>query len=130
MKEIIIKLAEFVNDIHDVLFDLFGLHMTDKQLHFWVIGIIGMITFFIVYFFFKIIEKMKWSTTILSFVYTFTMMIVLVFAIELQQAITNRGNMEFADAVMGLWGFLVFFLIYAAIAILIYLLFKIFNKKK
>ncbi len=130
VKEIIIKLAEFVNDIHDVLFDLFGLHMTDKQLHFWVIGIIGMITFFIVYFFFKIIEKMKWSTTILSFVYTFTMMIVLVFAIELQQAITNRGNMEFADAVMGLWGFLVFFLIYAAIAILIYLLFKIFNKKK
>lgn len=130
MKEIIIKLAEFVNDIHDVLFDLFRLHMTDKQLHFWVIGIIGMITFFIVYFFFKIIEKMKWSTTILSFVYTFTMMIVLVFAIELQQAITNRGNMEFADAVMGLWGFLVFFLIYAAIAILIYLLFKIFNKKK
>lgn len=130
MKEIIIKLAEFVNDIHDVLFDLFGLHMTDKQLHFWVIGIIGMITFFIVYFFFKIIEKMKWSTTILSFVYTFTMMIVLVFAIELQQAITNRGDMEFADAVMGLWGFLVFFLIYAAIAILIYLLFKIFNKKK
>ena len=48
MKEIIIKLAEFVNDIHDVLFDLFGLHMTDKQLHFLVIGIIGMITFFIV----------------------------------------------------------------------------------
>lgn len=130
MKEIIIILAEIVNDIHDLLTDMFGLHMTDKQLHFWIIGIIGMVTFFMVYFFFKIIEKMKWSTTILSFVYTFTVMVVLVFAIELQQAITNRGNMEFADAVMGLWGFIVFFLVYAVIAILVYFLFKAFKKKK
>ncbi|GGN60205.1 MULTISPECIES: hypothetical protein [Oceanobacillus] len=130
MKEIIITLAEIVNDIHDLLTDMFGLHMTDKQLHFWIIGIIGMVTFFMVHFFFKIIEKMKWSTTILSFVYTFTVMVVLVFAIELQQAITNRGNMEFADAVMGLWGFIVFFLVYAVIAILVYFLFKTFKKKK
>ncbi|WP_156855160.1 hypothetical protein [Oceanobacillus sp. AG] len=130
MKEIIIILAEIVNDIHDLLTDMFGLHMTDKQLHFWIIGIIGMVTFFMVHFFFKIIEKMKWSTTILSFVYTFTVMVVLVFAIELQQAITNRGNMEFADAVMGLWGFIVFFLVYAVIAILVYFLFKTFKKKK
>ncbi|WP_156857754.1 hypothetical protein [Oceanobacillus sp. AG] len=130
MKEIVIILAEIVNDIHDILTDMFGLHMTDKQLHFWIIGIIGMVTFFMVYFFFKIIEKMKWSTTILSFVYTFTVMVVLVFAIELQQAITNRGNMEFADAVAGLWGFMVMFLIYAVAAILIYFLFKTFKKKK
>ena len=130
MKEIVIILAEIVNDIHDILTDMFGLHMTDKQLHFWIIGIIGIVTFFMVYFFFKIIEKMKWSTTILSFIYTFTVMVVLVFAIELQQAITNRGNMEFADAVMGLWGFIVFFLIYAVIAILIYFLVKTFKKKK
>ncbi|GGN64176.1 MULTISPECIES: hypothetical protein [Oceanobacillus] len=130
MKEIVIILAEIVNDIHDILTDMFGLHMTDKQLHFWIIGIIGMVTFFMVYFFFKIIEKMKWSTTILSFVYTFTVMVVLVFAIELQQAITNRGNMEFADAVAGLWGFMVMFLIYAVVAILIYFLFKTFKKKK
>ncbi|MCG5102453.1 hypothetical protein [Oceanobacillus alkalisoli] len=130
MKEIVIILAEIVNDIHDILTDMFGLHMTDKQLHFWIIGIIGMVTFFMVYFFFKIIEKMKWSTTILSFVYTFTVMVVLVFAIELQQAITNRGNMEFADAVAGLWGFMVMFMIYAVVAILIYFLFKTFKKKK
>ncbi|MCM3740628.1 hypothetical protein M3210_10130 [Oceanobacillus luteolus] len=130
MKEIIIILAEIVNDIHDLLVDMFGFHMTDKQLHFWIIGIIGMVTFFFVHFFFKIIEKMKWSTTILSFIYTFTVMVVLVFAIELQQAITNRGNMEFADAVMGLWGFIVLFLIYAVLAIIVYFLFKGFRKRK
>ena len=130
LKEIVIILAEIVNNIHDLLIDMLGLHMSDKQLHFWIIGIIGMVTFFIVYFFFKLIEKMKWSTAITSFIYTFTVMVVLVFAIELQQAITNRGNMEFADAVMGLWGFIVLFLIYAVSAVLIYFLFKVFRKKK
>lgn len=130
LKEIVIILAEIVNNIHDLLIDMLGLHMSDKQLHFWIIGIIGMVTFFIVYFFFKLIEKMKWSTAITSFIYTFTVMVVLVFAIELQQAITNRGNMEFADAVMGLWGFIVLFLIYAVSAVLIYFLFKVFKKKK
>ena len=130
MKEIVIILAEIVNNIHDLLVDLLGLHMSDKALHFWIIGLIGMVTFFIVYFVFKIIEEMKWSTTIFSFIYTFTVMIVLVFAIELQQAITNRGNMEFADAVMGLWGFIVLFFIYAVVAIIIYFLFKTIKKKK
>ena len=130
MKEMIIIMAEIVNNIHDLLVDVFGLRMTDKALHFWVIGIIGMITFIFVYFFFKMVEKMKWSITILSFIYTFTVMVVLVFAIELQQAITNRGNMEFADAVMGLWGFLVFFMVYAVVVLIIYTIVKRIQRKK
>lgn len=131
MKEVVIILAEIVNNIHDVLTDIFGMNMTDKELHFWIMGFIGMGTFFVVYFFFKLLERMKWSTTIFSFIYTFTIMIVIVFAIELQQAITNRGNMEFADAVMGLWGFIVMFFIYAVIALVIYLIVKYFiNKRK
>ncbi|WP_087973436.1 hypothetical protein [Oceanobacillus rekensis] len=130
MKEIVIILAEIVNNIHDILIDIFGINMSDKELHFWVMGIIGMGTFFVVYFFFKLLEHMKWSTTIFSFIYTFTIMIVIVFAIELQQAITNRGNMEFADAVMGLWGFIVMFLIYAAIAFVIYFIIKQFKNRR
>ncbi|MGJ9459229.1 hypothetical protein [Oceanobacillus sp. CF4.6] len=129
MKEIVIILAEIVNQIHDILVDMLGLTMSDKELHFWVIGVIGMGTFFVVYFFFKLLENMRWSTTIFSFIYTFTIMIVIVFAIELQQAITNRGNMEFADAVMGLWGFMVMFFVYAVIALVIYLFVK-FNKNR
>ena len=118
MRDIIMLLAEIVNKIHDLVLQLIGPGMTDKELHFWIIGIIGIVAFFFVYFFFKWIEKWKWSTTIFSFIYTFTIMIVLVFAIELQQAVTNRGNMEFADAAVGLWGFLVFFLVYTAAALL------------
>ncbi|WP_156288721.1 hypothetical protein [Oceanobacillus salinisoli] len=130
MKEIVLAMADAVNEIHDILIDIFGFHMTDKELHFWIIGVIGMFTFLVVYFFFKWIARMKWSITILSFIYTFTGMVVLVFAIELQQAITNRGNMEFADAVAGLWGFVVLFMIYAVVGLIIYGFRKWMNKKR
>src|SRR5699024_4019065 len=112
-----------------LLVDRFGVHMPDKELHFCVCGSVGIVTFFIVYVLFKVIANMKWSIVILSFIYTFTVMVVLVFAIELQKALTNRGNMEFADAVMGFWGFLVFFAGYAVVALLGYIIIHIFKKK-
>lgn len=87
MKELILVLAAIVNEVHDVLNQLFGMSMTDKSLHFWVMGIIGILLFLAVYLVIKIIEKMKFSATILSFVFTFTVMTVLVFAIEIQQAL-------------------------------------------
>lgn len=130
MKEIIQILAGIVNNIHDILISMFGIQMTDKALHFWVIGIIGMVVFIMVYICFKVVEKIKWSTTALSFIYTFTIVVILVFAIELQQAITKRGNMEFSDAVAGLYGFLVFFAVYAIVALIVYFLVKKFNNKQ
>ena len=130
MKELILILAAIVNEIHDTLNQLFGMNMSDKDLHFWVMGIIGIIFFIGVYILFKIVGKWKFSTTILSFIYTFTMMTVLVFAIEIQQAITNRGNMEFADAAVGLWGFIVFFAAYAIIIGVIYSIYSRVKKRK
>lgn len=130
MREFFIYIAEIMNTIHDILVDILGVHMTDKELHFWIIGVIGMISFFVVYGFFKIIDKLKWSVGILSFVYTFTVMVVLVFAIEIQQAITNRGNMEFQDAIAGLWGFIILFIGYAAICLVIYGIGKLIQKIK
>ncbi|WP_226035011.1 hypothetical protein [Aquibacillus saliphilus] len=132
MREAIQLMADIVNEGHDVLivlFQLLGFNLNDKQLHFWIIGIIGIVTFFFVYTFFKLLDKLKISTTVFSFIYTFTVMIVLVFAIEIQQAITNRGNMEFADAVIGLWGFIVFFLVYVILALTILIIKKVLNKK-
>ncbi|MFC2947067.1 hypothetical protein [Virgibacillus sediminis] len=128
MRDIILMIAEAVNTIHDLLVDSIGIYMTDKELHFWIFGIMGMGTYFFVYVCFKLFEHMKWRTGILSFIYTFTIMVVLVFAIELQQAITNRGNMEFADAVAGLWGFLAFFFVFFVIVLLGWMLSKVFRK--
>lgn len=120
MKEIIRILADGVNHLHDVLSHIFGAAMTDKQLHFWVMGLLGVGLYLIVYIVFKLISKFSFSIPIISFIYTFTVIIVIVFAIELEQALTNRGNMEFADAVAGINGFLVFFGLYALIALIVY----------
>ena len=45
----------------------------------------------------------------------FTLIIVITFAIEIGQKVTNTGNMEFADIVFGVVGFIVMFFIFAVI---------------
>ncbi|MCK1993580.1 hypothetical protein GW626_10115 [Peribacillus muralis] len=129
MKEFIEILAEIVNNLHDfILFfvsDTLNSNATDKDLHFWIMGIIGILIFLFVLFLSTIISRMRFGITILSFLYTFTVMVVLVFAIEIQQALTSRGNMEFQDAAIGLWGFIVFFLVFA-VASSLFLLVKRF----
>lgn len=126
----IIKLISAVtNDIHDLListFSFMGFNFTDKQLHFIIIGIIGMVIFLIVNPLFKYIAK--YSVDIISFFYTLTVMIVIVFAIEIEQKITKRGNMEFKDITAGLWGFFEFFGIYLLIRLAIFLTKKIIRE--
>lgn len=130
MRDIILILSEMMSEIHDTIMYGMGINMSDKELHFWIIGFIGLATFLIGFVVIKIIQKLKFSTTILSFLFTFVLMTVLVFAIEIQQAVTNSGNMEFADAVAGLWGFIVFFLVYAIIAGFFYSIFRLLSRKR
>ncbi|MEE3952194.1 hypothetical protein [Peribacillus frigoritolerans] len=134
MKEIIQILAEIVNNLHDfILFfvsDTLNSNATDKDLHFWIMGIIGIIIFLFVLFLSNLIARMRFGVTILSFLYTFTVMVVLVFAIEIQQALTSRGNMEFQDAAIGLWGFIVFFMAFAVLSSLFLLVKNFFKQSK
>ncbi|KEZ48357.1 membrane protein [Metabacillus indicus LMG 22858] len=121
MKEFILLMAEAVNNIHDLInsmaYQTFGLNVTDKDLHFWIMGFIGMAVFLFVYLLSKWLSKLPFGITALSFLYTMTFMFVLVFGIEIQQALTRRGNMEFIDAIVGLWGFVALFLVYIALII-------------
>ncbi|PLR66025.1 hypothetical protein H4O14_04345 [Bacillus sp. PAMC26568] len=132
MKEIIKLMAEAVNNIHDLInafvYQSLGLNLTDKDLHFWIMGFIGMAVFIFIYIFSKWLSKLPFGITALSFLYTLTFMFVIVFGIEIQQALTNRGNMEFIDAVIGLWGFIFLFLIYIGL-IVIFLIFRSIFKR-
>ncbi|MDP4126874.1 MAG: hypothetical protein Q8912_08030 [Bacillota bacterium] len=106
-------ITSIVNYFHDKLIRLShyaGFHYNDKQLHFLVIGLLGMLLFLFVNKLFKYL--IRFSLTSISFTYTFTVLVVIVFAIEIEQKVTGRGNMEFQDIVEGLWGFLVAFAIY------------------
>lgn len=131
MKEGIKLITEIVNMFHDmivVISDSFGLYLTDKQLHFWVIGVIGIILLLFAETFFKLLSK--WSITSIAFIYTLTVLLVIVFAIEIQQKITGRGNMEFADVVVGLYGFFAFSFVYLIIKYLFNLIKKRFINKR
>jgi len=116
-------LTSIVNYFHDKLILLskfMGLNFNDKQLHFLVIGLIGIVLFVIVH---KLFEYLiRYSLTAISFIYTFTVLVVFVFAIEIGQKVTGRGNMEFQDIVEGLWGFLVAFAIYIGLVFSVHLL--------
>lgn len=130
MKEFILILAEIINTIHDIINTLTheaGWNLTDKDLHLWVFGIVGILTFLAVHAVFKYLAQ--YSLTAISFIYTFTVILVVVFAIEIQQKITGRGNMEFHDAVIGLWGFILFFAAFLVIKGIINLIKKGVRKR-
>ena len=113
-------LIAIINRIHDLIVDSahgLGLRLTDKQLHFWLLGAIGIIIFIVCDALFK--RLAKWSVSAITFIYTFTIMVVLVLAIEIGQKVTQAGNMEFEDVVAGLSGFIVFSLLYILIRILL-----------
>ena len=113
----VLKIISLItNNLHDFLVKFSkgaGFHFNDKQLHFFVIAIIGMFIYIVVDKSFKAMAK--YSISILSFIYTFTVLIVIVFGIEIEQKITKRGNMEFADIEAGLWGFIAVFAVYIVI---------------
>ncbi|MCP3031503.1 hypothetical protein LF817_09095 [Halobacillus sp. A1] len=116
MREVILLLAEVVNTFHEIIWEIsdrLGLGLTDKELHFWVIGILGVIGLLFVDLIFHAISK--WSITAISFLFTFAMVLVFVFAVEIQQRITGAGNMEFADAAYSILGFFAFCAAYLVI---------------
>ena len=89
-------------------------NFSDKELHFLVIGILGMMFIFVVYPVFKWLAKHD-HVMVIAWIYVFTLIIVITFAIEIGQKVTNTGNMEFADIVFGVVGFIVMFFIFAVI---------------
>lgn len=113
LKSIIFLFANIINELHDMLiyiFESFGIYLSDKQLHFWVMGFAGLFSFIFVDFVFKQLSKI--SISIISFISTFFFLIILNLNIEIQQHITGRGNMDSGDILFGMYGFLAFFMVF------------------
>ena len=104
-----------IRDSEDILHlnDAMEASFTDKELHFIVIGVLGMLIFFAVHAVFK--RLAKFSITAVSFIYVFTVMVVITFAIEIGQKVSGTGNMDFGDIVSGMWGFIALFGVYALV---------------
>ena len=107
-------MVEGVARIHDKLLqinDSSALFLTDKQLHFAVMGLLGMGLLLVIYLLFLLLSKRHVLT--IAWIYVFTVMVMLSFAIEIGQGITDTGNMDLEDVISGLAGFMLLFIIFA-----------------
>jgi len=115
MKEFLYAIVELIAKIHNRLMslnDAYEYNFTDKELHFWVIGAMGMAFIFLVYPVFKWLAK-KGHVMVIAWIYVFTLVIVITFAIEIGQKVSHTGNMEFADIVFGVVGFMALFFLFS-----------------
>ncbi len=96
-----------------------GFDLTDKQLHFLIIGLFGFGMLLVIQPIFRWMAKHD-VTLLITFIYVFTVVIVITFGIEIGQAYSGSGDMDFYDIASGILGFFVFFCIY----LVFYLIYK------
>ena len=117
MKDFLYWGVAIVARIHNAIMQLnnaYEMDFSDKELHFLVIGILGMAMIFVVYPLFKYLAG-KNHEMLIAWIYVFTVIVGLTFAIEIGQKISGTGNMEFADIAYGIVGFLVMFIAFCII---------------
>lgn len=117
MTKFLYYLVGMIARIHNKLLSLndsFEYQFTDKELHFLVIGALGMLFIFVVYPIFKWLARNN-HVMVIAWIYVFTVIIVITFAIEIGQKVTHTGAMEFADIVFGILGFIVMFFVFSVI---------------
>lgn len=132
MKEFLYGIIGLIATLHSKIMglnDAYEYNFTDKELHFLVIGVIGMMMIFVIYPIFKWLAKNDHIMTI-TWIYVFTLIIVLTFAIEIGQKVTNTGMMEFADIMFGLVGFLVMYLVFALCREVFHVIVVFFTKRR
>ena len=115
MSEVLYWVMGIIAKIHNYIMhlnDKFEYNFSDKDMHFLVIGLLGMLMIFVVYPLFKWLAQKK-HIMVIAWIYVFTLILVITFAIEIGQKISNTVNMEFADIVLGIMGFIVMFAIFA-----------------
>ena len=84
--------------------DRFEYSFSDKELHFLVIGAVGLMLILLVYPVFKLLANHN-RVLAITWIYVLTVLLVLTFAIEIGQSLSGTGSMEFGDEVAGLGGF-------------------------
>lgn len=117
MKTFLYKIIEYISKFHTFFLSLndeFEYNFSDKELHFLIIGFLGMAFIFVVYPVFKWLAKRDHIMTI-AWIYVFTLIIVITFAIEIGQKVSGTGTMDFGDIAFGVVGFLCMYVIFAIV---------------
>lgn len=131
MKKIVDLMINIIYKAHTYLMsinDSYENSLTDKQLHFLIIGLMGIGMLAVLYPLFKWLAK-KNLTILVTWFYVFTVLVVVTFAIEIAQWYSNTGNMDFNDIVAGLVGYFAMSFVFVLIVIIFELIKSIFFKK-
>lgn len=130
MRELLYACVGLVTKLHDKIMQLnnaYETNFTDKDLHFLVIGLLGLAMIFVVYPLFTYLAK-KNHVMVIAWIYVSTVLVVITFAIEIGQKITQTGSMEFADIMYGLVGFLIMFAGFCVIRMLWHGVLRLFRR--
>ena len=130
MVTLIYKIIELITYLHEKILswnDNYEYNLSDKQLHFLAVGIIGMGLIFVIHPLFKYLAEKK-MTLAISWIYVVTLLIVMTFAIEIGQRYTKTGYMDFKDIVYGMGGFFLMFAVFFLIRLLIKLIIRMFKE--
>lgn len=129
MKEILYDCVGIVAKFHDKIMQInnaYETNFSDKDLHFLIIGILGLCMLFVIYPLFKYLAKRN-HEMVIAWIYVFTVILVITFAIEIGQKISNTGNMEFADIMYGVVGFMAMFCGFLVLRMLYHGIIKLVN---
>ena len=99
--------------------DRFEYSFSDKELHFLVIGAVGLALILLVYPVFRLLANHN-RVLAITWIYVLTVLAVLTFAIEIGQRVTGRGTMEFGDVAAGMGGFLAVTIVITALRLLLF----------
>ena len=132
MKDFLYLIVKIIAKVHGYIMrlnDAYEYNFTDKELHFLIIGFLGMGMIFVVYPIFKWLAKNGHIMTI-TWIYVFTLIIVISFAIEIGQKVTGTGLMEFEDIMFGVVGFLTMHIIFVIFCWIWHIVRNFFGRKE
>lgn len=124
MYRILHLLVSWITRAHSYILtlnDRYQTNFTDKELHFLVIGLVGLALILLIYPLFKWLANRK-RVLAITWIYVVTVLLVMTFAIEIGQGFTGTGTMEFKDVMAGMGGFFVVTAVIEALRILIWII--------
>lgn len=130
MEKALYAVVEMIARIHSYLLklnDSYEYDFSDKELHFLIIGALGMLMIFVVHPVFKWLVRTN-HIMVISWTYVFTLIIVITFAIEIGQRVTHTGVMEFADIMFGVVGFISMFLVFSVIRAVYHVILRLIER--
>ncbi len=123
MSKYLNMLVAWVTRCHNMILSLndsFEYNFSDKEMHFLVIGAIGLALILLIYPIFKLLANHN-RVLAITWIYVLTVLVVLTFAIEIGQSITGTGTMDFDDVVAGMSGFFAVTAVIVALHLLLWM---------